>query len=313
MADRDTSGTGETNKGSEPMGKAREYKDQVTSGINQAQQQAMDAGREQVGAAQTRIRSLLEQQTHRAADQLGSVADALHVAADQLAKENNGAAAHYADQAASRVEQVADMLRDSTMDDIVGQVEGFARRQPEVFIGAAFAVGFLFSRFIKSSGERRMQNSYGSGVRRGQNSYDTGSQTVRNGGYGLHDYDSHGYTESGARAFATGTRARGTGTGTAAGGREMSEGVAASRGTGTHGGTHMGTGGVGGGMGGGARMNSATAATASARSQDAAGLMAGTAPTPKAAESVAKPAGTVPGATLNSSPATGGKPQGTTP
>nr|WP_295838402.1 hypothetical protein [uncultured Azospirillum sp.] len=127
--------------------------------VNRAADDAMATGRETLGNAQGRIRSLLEQQTGRAADQLGGVANALHKAAEQLNEENGGVVADYAEQAASRVERVADMLRDANVDDIVGEVEGFARRQPEVFIGAAFAVGFLAARFIKSSGERRMHRA----------------------------------------------------------------------------------------------------------------------------------------------------------
>lgn len=137
--------------------------DDIKKTVNRAADDAVSTGRETLGQAQGRIRSLLEQQTGRAADQLGGVANALHKAAEQLKQENGGenggVVADYAVQAADRVERVADMLRDATVDDIVGEVEGFARRQPEVFIGAAFAVGFLAARFIKSSGERRMHRA----------------------------------------------------------------------------------------------------------------------------------------------------------
>lgn len=133
--------------------------DEMKKTVNRAADDAMATGRETLGNAQGRIRSLLEQQTGRAADQLGGVANALHKAAEQLNEENGGVVADYAEQAAGRVERVADMLRDANVDDIVGEVEGFARRQPEVFIGAAFAVGFLAARFIKSSGERRMHRA----------------------------------------------------------------------------------------------------------------------------------------------------------
>jgi len=133
--------------------------DEMKKTVNRAADDVMSTGRETLGNAQGRIRSLLEQQTGRAADQLGGVAQALHKAAEQLNEENGGVVADYAEQAASRVERVADMLRDASVDDIVGEVEGFARRQPEVFIGAAFAVGFLAARFLKSSNDRRMHRA----------------------------------------------------------------------------------------------------------------------------------------------------------
>ncbi|MFP5515269.1 MAG: hypothetical protein ACLGJC_19560 [Alphaproteobacteria bacterium] len=157
------SNTGQSTAGSSTLGNStsggRSGVEDIKKTVNRAADDAMATGRETLGNAQGRIRSLLEQQTGRAADQLGGVANALHKAAEQLNEENGGVVADYAEQAASRVERVADMLRDATVDDIVGEVEGFARRQPEVFIGAAFAVGFLAARFIKSSGERRMHRA----------------------------------------------------------------------------------------------------------------------------------------------------------
>jgi hypothetical protein len=176
------------------MSGGRSSVDEMKKTVNRAADDAIATGRETLGNAQGRIRSLLEQQTGRAADQLGGVANALHKAAEQLNQENGGVVADYAEQAAGRVERVADMLRDANVDDIVGEVEGFARRQPEVFIGAAFAVGFLAARFIKSSGERRMHRASTSlrgnvhpsqSVRTARGSaYDTGRDMNRDTGRG---------------------------------------------------------------------------------------------------------------------------------
>lgn len=113
------------------------------------------AGNRILGAARSRVRSAFEHQQQRAAEELGGVASALHNAADQLNQQNRGNAARFADTAAERVERFAETLRRRDVDDLLGQAEGFARRQPEVFIGGAFVIGFLFARFVKSSGERR--------------------------------------------------------------------------------------------------------------------------------------------------------------
>lgn len=208
MPNRDMTGTGGSNPAGSTTGSStagsstngntmsggRSGVEDIKKTVNRAADDAMATGRETLGNAQGRIRSLLEQQTGRAADQLGGVANALHKAAEQLNEENGGVVADYAEQAASRVERVADMLRDANVDDIVGEVEGFARRQPEVFIGAAFAVGFLAARFIKSSGERRMHRASTSlrgnthpsqSVRTARGSaYDTGRDMNRDMGRG---------------------------------------------------------------------------------------------------------------------------------
>lgn len=167
----------------------------ATGPLDRAQEEATEMGRQGMGAAQNRIRAAFEQQSHRAADQIGGVAQALHQAARQLDEENNGTAARYTVMAADRVEQFADTLRNSTVDDLVGQVESFARRQPEIFLGAAFGVGFLFARFIKSSGERvrmadlmrqqderRMGGGGGGGGSRARGGYDFSQERQNIGG-----------------------------------------------------------------------------------------------------------------------------------
>lgn len=311
MADRDTLGTGEPNrKTPDPManrgsgngpgsgsGSDRSQHRGSSDDIHRLSGEAADAGRDTLGAAQGRIRSLLETQTDRAADQLGSVANALHKAAEQLNDENNGTAAHYAGQAADRVERVADMLRNSTVDDMVGQVERFARRQPEVFVGAAFAVGFLFARFVKSSGERRFRGA--------SSSHLTGGYSRHDRGYGGRDQEHHDYRDFGLRgADRAGQEAlrtdhdlaghRRTGTG-GIGGATSTEGPGAVRprsglssGIASSGMTSTGMtsttaitsagGGIGRNQEGPRPLNTATAATTAARTRDAAEMVAGTTP-----------------------------------
>ncbi|MCG5241677.1 hypothetical protein ACIU1J_17210 [Azospirillum doebereinerae] len=200
MADRDTTDTGRTGSQDTVAG--------MKQSVKQAADAALDAGRDGVDSAQGRIRSLLEQQTDRAADQLGGVASALQKAADQLQAENNGTAAQYAVQAADRVERVADMLRHSSLDDIVGEVEGFARRQPELFIGGAFALGFLAARFVKSSGERRLHGQT-TGTLHSRTAADTANRHARR----TSDYQS---AKGDVGRFPSGTEA----------GRSMAGGIA---------------------------------------------------------------------------------------
>jgi hypothetical protein len=46
---------------------------------------------------------------------------------------------------------LSDYLRDKSLTDVVGDVERFARREPVIFVGGAFLIGLLGSRFLKSS------------------------------------------------------------------------------------------------------------------------------------------------------------------
>lgn len=153
MTDRDTAGSG----GAAPA--AASPVDTAEGTAGHVRRKIGETGRDTVHAAQGRIRAAFEQQSHRAADQLDTVAHALQSAAEQLKDENAGTAARYAGEAAHRVEEVADIIRNATVDDAIGRVERFARRNPEVFLGAAFGAGFLFARFVKSSGERRFRSA----------------------------------------------------------------------------------------------------------------------------------------------------------
>lgn len=149
MTTRDTPGMGGSNWKTGETG-------EDSAGHHQSVgQQAGEVGRRALDAMQDRIRTAFDQQTHRAADQLSGVASALNRAAQDISRENDGPVIHTAEQAAGRIHAVADMLRRSSMDDMVSEVEGFARRQPELFLGGVFAAGFLFARFLKSSADRR--------------------------------------------------------------------------------------------------------------------------------------------------------------
>jgi hypothetical protein len=55
------------------------------------------------------------------------------------------------DKAADQVEQLAGYLQSRDVNQIVADAEGFARSRPSVFLGGAFALGFLLSRFLKSA------------------------------------------------------------------------------------------------------------------------------------------------------------------
>ena len=59
--------------------------------------------------------------------------------------------AKYGDLLAGQIEKVSGYFETKELGEIVGDVETFARRNPAVFIGGAFALGLLAARFLKSS------------------------------------------------------------------------------------------------------------------------------------------------------------------
>jgi ElaB/YqjD/DUF883 family membrane-anchored ribosome-binding protein len=101
-----------------------------------------------------RASSQISDQKDRATDSLTRLAQAVRQSTQSLRDNQQGAVAQYVDRAADRIEQFSTTLRERDLNDLMRDAERFARRQPAVFIGAAFAAGVLAARFLKSSSER---------------------------------------------------------------------------------------------------------------------------------------------------------------
>lgn len=60
-------------------------------------------------------------------------------------------ASTYSDTAAEKLEKAAEYFETSDLRGLTRDVESYARRNPAIFLGAAFVAGVLAARFIKSS------------------------------------------------------------------------------------------------------------------------------------------------------------------
>jgi hypothetical protein len=141
-----------------------------------------------VDTARQQATSQFSLQQQRFAGTLNTVATALHDASRELRKQDETPIADYVDSAASQVEQFANTLREQNLEQLMNTTAQFARRQPALFLGAAFALGFAATRFIKSS------SPSGSGQ---MSSADRGLWYERPDGYGTSSYSS-GYGYGGA-------------------------------------------------------------------------------------------------------------------
>ena len=97
----------------------------------------------------------LTTQKTRATEALGSVAAALRQSSQPLRDNNQAMLADYAGRAADQLEQFSARFRDRDLTELMDDMNRFARRQPALFVGAAFAAGVLAARFLKSSPEGR--------------------------------------------------------------------------------------------------------------------------------------------------------------
>ncbi|MDP9439154.1 MAG: hypothetical protein M3P49_10465 [Actinomycetota bacterium] len=122
---------------------------------NQARQQADKLSA--WGGEQVRVR--LGNQKHQASQMIAPVQTALRETAHQLRKQGQNSA-QYVERATDQVERFSDYLRETDVDDLVDGVRGVARRRPALFLGGAATLGFLATRFLKSSSQEQ-QDSVG--------------------------------------------------------------------------------------------------------------------------------------------------------
>jgi hypothetical protein len=108
-------------------------------------------GRTLIDRARDGAFNRLDAQRERAATGLGSMVEALRQSGRQL-EGQNATMASYVNGAASQLDRFSQTIRERDVNEMVREVERFARQRPALFIGSAFSIGLLAARFLKSSG-----------------------------------------------------------------------------------------------------------------------------------------------------------------
>ncbi len=137
--------------------------------FNKAKETTGQMATEAVGQVKEKAASLIDEQKTNLASGINSVADSIRQIGENLGgdgKDNQIAAlaGKYGDNLAGQVEKFSSYIEDKDLKELARDVEQFARRNPALFIGGAFALGILAARFLKSSSSgqtsgRRSQNS----------------------------------------------------------------------------------------------------------------------------------------------------------
>ena len=126
----------------------------------QAKEQAQETVDDAKGRASDRLREQLDSQSTNLAERIRPFPGALRKAGEYLDSQGNGPAAKAAARGADRGDQLASYLEEASSDRILGDLEAFARRRPWVVGGIATAAGFVASRFLTASSERRYQSRH---------------------------------------------------------------------------------------------------------------------------------------------------------
>ncbi len=135
-----------------PIGttRASELNDSIRGTAGNVRDRAREVGQKAAEQAQAAI----GQQKERATSELGAVAFALRDAATRLEGENM-MSGRLIRTAAERLDDFSRRLESRDLEGLMWETRSWARRNPAVFMGAAVALGFLASRFLKASEEPR--------------------------------------------------------------------------------------------------------------------------------------------------------------
>lgn len=123
---------------------------------------------------------------------MDSVAAALRKTSEELEGQDTGPVGGYVNKAANFLSDISHHVRQNDVDQLLHQVEGFARREPAIALGSAFAIGVIAARFLKSSNQRR-SSAVGQYDNMG-NSYTGASYT--SGSYASNQYPNTNYTNT---------------------------------------------------------------------------------------------------------------------
>jgi broad specificity phosphatase PhoE len=130
--------------------------------VDDTGQQAKEVAQEAKG----RLREQADQRSTQAGEQITSAADDVRSVAQELRTQGKDTPARYAEQAAEKAQQVGQRLQDASGDELLRDVEDFARRNPWAVAAGGLVLGLAASRMLKaSSGERyraSVSNGHGS-------------------------------------------------------------------------------------------------------------------------------------------------------
>lgn len=159
------------------------------------------------GTAQQQVGTQVNSQLTRGADVLGQVSQAIRQSGEQIRGEQPQIAS-FADTAAQQVEKAGQFLRQTDFKGLIHETEGFARRQPAVFLGGALALGLVASRFLKASpqgGSQGSRDQFGRGFGSGYGGYGGSGYSGSSYGSGGSGYSGSSYGAGGSAGSTYGT------------------------------------------------------------------------------------------------------------
>lgn len=140
-------------------GAVAEVKDKGGELVSNAQEQISAKAHELGGEAQSQIREQLDQRSTQAGENVQSIGKVLQSSANQLRSEGKDMPAKVVEEISRRADDLGNYLQSAQADRFLEDIETFARRRPWLAAGAGVLAGFVASRFLKASGDRRYEGA----------------------------------------------------------------------------------------------------------------------------------------------------------
>lgn len=115
------------------------------------QSQAASPGNGIAEKLREQAKSRLSSQKDRALDGVGGVTEAIRQTTQSLRDKQHDTVARYVEQATEQLDRLTRRLKEKDIGELLEDAQQLARRQPAMFVGAAFALGLFGARFFKSS------------------------------------------------------------------------------------------------------------------------------------------------------------------
>ena len=122
---------------------------QTADAIKDQAASVAETAKDLASQASDKVVSAVEEQKAAGADFVSGVAGSIRRAAHEFGQVPQ--AAQYMRLAADQIDSVSGAFRRRDLNELVSDVQGFARRQPTAFFGAAVLAGFAVVRFLKTS------------------------------------------------------------------------------------------------------------------------------------------------------------------
>jgi ElaB/YqjD/DUF883 family membrane-anchored ribosome-binding protein len=126
--------------------------EQAQSKVQEATSTAQEKASELREQGSRRLRAQFDQRSTQAGSQVRSLAEALRRSGNDLQSEG---AAELPKQAAERLERLGSYLEEVSGDDVMRDIESFARRRPWMLTGLGLVAGVAAARFLKASSDQR--------------------------------------------------------------------------------------------------------------------------------------------------------------